>query len=102
VGPHERVRSSEEPVSATGAGVEATLAQDAATLALGGAAPDAVVDPVPKRVLEARALHWTRRTHLPSNVHADAVTGKETRGGLVPAVALGHPLCVHLHHLFSF
>ena len=71
---------------------EAAAAQDAAAFALGGAAPDAVVDPVREGVLEARLLDRTVGTDLASLLDADPVGGEEVVGRPAAALGLEHPL----------
>jgi len=68
---------------------------DATALPFGSATPDAMVDPVGECVLEA--LGFDRAIHADTTccVHADAIRGEELAGGLVGAVAHGHPLGVY-------
>lgn len=70
----------------------AAAAEDAASFALGGAAPDAVVDPVGEGVLEARLLDGAVGADLAGLLDADAVGGEEVGGRPAAALGLEHPL----------
>ena len=72
--------------------LEAAATEDAAAFALGGAAPDAVVDPVGEGVLEARLLHGAVGADPAGLLDADTVRGEEVVGSTAPALGLEHPL----------
>jgi hypothetical protein len=72
----------------------AAAAEDAAPFALGGTAPDAVVDPVGEGVLEARFLDGAVGADLAGLLDADAVGGEEIGGRPASAPGLEHPLMV--------
>ena len=77
--------------------VTGALAQEHAfAVALGRATPHAMVDAVAQGVLEARLLDRAGRADAPGNLDAHAIAGKEQRRRLLSAVALSHPLVVHL------
>jgi hypothetical protein len=76
----------------SGGALEAAAAEDAAAFALGGAAPDAVVDPVGEGVLEARLLDRTIGADPAGVLDPDPVRGEEVVGGAAPALGLEHPL----------
>ena len=78
--------------SGGGGALEATAAQDAAAFALGGAAPDAVVDAVGEGVLEARLLDRAVGADPAGLLDADPVGREEVVGGAAPALGLEHPL----------
>ena len=67
-------------------------AKDAAAFALGGAAPDPMVDPVGEGVLESRLLDGAVGADLAGLLDADAVGGEEVVGRPAPALGLEHPL----------
>jgi hypothetical protein len=75
----------------------ATLAKDAAALTLGAAAPDAVVHVVLERVLEALARDGTGGADSLRNDHADAISRKESPGGVLAALPVCHPFGTHAH-----
>jgi len=70
----------------------AAAAEDAAPFPLGGAAPDAVVDPVGEGVLEARLLDGAVGADLAGLLDADPVGGEEVVGRPAAALGLEHPL----------
>ena len=74
-----------------GADAGAARAQDAATLTLGRAAPDPMLDPVLQRVLEAFDLDRTTGAHFAGMVDANTIGREEERGFPAAAMAIEHP-----------
>ena len=72
------------------AGGSAAL-QHPAALALGGAAPHAVVDAVVEGVVEALGRYWAGGADALGNLYPDAVAREEGGGRVVLAVAVIHP-----------
>lgn len=72
------------------AGGSATL-QHPAPLALGGAAPHAVVNAVVEGVVEALGRYWAGGADALGNLNPDAVAREEGGGRVVLAVAVVHP-----------
>src|SRR5207248_1342965 len=78
--------------SRSGPDLVTAAAEDAAAFAFGGAAPDAVVDPVGEGVLQAGFLDGAVGADLAGLLDADAVGGEEVVGRPAPALGLEHPL----------
>lgn len=76
-------------------GGEAAAAEDPATLALRAAAPDAVVDAVVERVLEALGDDGAGRADVLGGLDAEAVVGEEDGRVDVTTRCLRHPLRAH-------
>src|SRR4029078_11539653 len=74
---------------------------DAPALALGGAAPDAVVDAVAEGVLQALGLHRALSADASGGLHAEAVAREEGRRGPVTAQPLRHPFLAHEPSLYG-
>ena len=72
--------------------LEPATAEDATAFALGGASPDAVVDPVGEGVLETRVLDRAVGADLAGLLDADPVGGEEVVGRPAAALGLEHPL----------
>jgi hypothetical protein len=72
--------------------LETAAAEDAAAFALGGAAPDAVVDPVREGVLETGLLDRAVGTDLAGLLDTDPVGGEEVVGRPAATLGLEHPL----------
>ena len=72
--------------------LDPATAEDAAAFALGGAAPDAVVDPVGEGVLETGILDRAVGADLARVLDADPVRGEEVVGRPAAAFGLEHPL----------
>ena len=75
----------------------AALAKYATTLTLRAAAPDAVVNVILERVLEALARNRTRGTDSLRDDHADAISWKESPCGVLTALPVCHPFGTHAH-----
>src|SRR6266576_6996100 len=75
-------------------GRAATL-EDPPALPLRRAAPDAVVDAVVERVLQAGFLHRARRADPARDLDTHTVAREEDRRWVLPAVAQSHPVGVH-------
>ena len=69
----------------------ASAPQDAAAFALGGSAPDAVLDAVAQCVFEALHLHRARGAHAAGLFNAHTVGWKEERSVTLTAEAIEHP-----------
>lgn len=63
----------------------------ATALALAASAPDAVLDPVVQRVLEAGVNDTAGSADLARAVDANTIAGKEGNGRIVATIALSHP-----------
>jgi len=72
------------------AGGSAAL-QQPASLPLGGASPDAVVNAVVEGVVQALGRHRAGGANALGHFDADAIAREEGGGGLVLAVAVVHP-----------
>src|SRR5262245_49843644 len=69
----------------------AAATKDAATFALRGTAPDAVLDAMLERVFEALGAHGATRAHALGGFDAETVGRKELRGTHTPAARVEHP-----------
>src|SRR4051812_19783009 len=85
--------------SGPGGGLLAAALEDPATLALGAAAPDAVVDPVGQGVLEALVADGAAVADPAGSIDADPVAREEGRRRVVATVPLPHPHQFDLVHL---
>jgi hypothetical protein len=75
--------------------------EDALALAFGGAAPHAVIDAVDEGVLEARRSDGAPGTDSLGQLDPDPVARKEEGRVHVLALALAHPLGVHVVSVVS-
>lgn len=76
----------------------ASLTPDPLALAFGGTAPDAVVEVVLQRVLEAGGAHGAAGADVARDINPDAVAREERLGSEPLAAAVGHPIEGHREH----
>jgi hypothetical protein len=79
----------------------ATLAQEAAALALALATPDPVVDVIVKCVDKTLAGRWARCANALGDNDSHTVAGKEGLRRVLTALPVGHPFSTHTH-LFPY
>src|ERR1700689_1412541 len=84
-----RVRVEDAPTPA--------LTEDATTLTLGAAAPDAVVHVVLERVLEALTRYRTGGADSLRNDHPDSISREKCPRGVFATLTVCHPFGTHAH-----
>ncbi len=84
--------ATSQRVASEGAALHAApLPGDPAPLPLRRPAPNAVLNPVVKRIFQTRCLYRAIRTNAASDFDPHAVAGEERLGSQLPALPLSHP-----------